>query len=274
MKQAVEFILFMVVAAVAHLALFSKAPDGAAPASGNAGENSISLAASSKALSDLVAKWDRPVDAAQQIAVLEPVTATAMQDQPRTPFAQSQPTRQVAQPSMAPSPSAVDGLPAIDMRVPQPSALAEKTLPRSKERPVRPREPRSSPSTQAQTAPRQTAAGSGQKQSSGNEGAAAAPTKRQSPNPALMAQWGSSIRSSVERRKRYPAGTRNRGTVTVTLAVSASGTLSSVAVQRSSGDATLDQAAVTAVRRARFSAAPRGVSMGVHRFSLPIRFDR
>jgi len=273
MKQAVEFILFMVVAAVAHLALFSKAPDGAAPASGNAGENSISLAASSKALSDLVATWDRPVKAVQQIAVLEPVTATAMQDQPRTPFAQSQPTRQVTQPSVAPSPSAVDGLPAIDMRVPQPSALAEAS-PRPKERPVRPREPRSSPSTRAQTAPRQTAAGTGQKQSSGNEGAAAAPTKRQSPNPALMAQWGSSIRSSVERRKRYPAGTRNRGTVTVTLAVSASGTLLSVAVQRSSGDATLDQAAVTAVRRARFSAAPRGVSMGVHRFSLPIRFDR
>ncbi|MBR9862215.1 MAG: energy transducer TonB [Rhodobacteraceae bacterium] len=88
-----------------------------------------------------------------------------------------------------------------------------------------------------------------------------------------MAQWGTVIRAAVERRKRYPAGTCNHGTVTLSIAVSSTGALSSVVVRRLSGDAELDQAALSAVRRARFTAAPYGLPSGVHRFLLPITFD-
>ncbi|MDF3414533.1 TonB family protein [Sulfitobacter sp. M57] len=59
----------------------------------------------------------------------------------------------------------------------------------------------------------------------------------------------------------------------MSIAVSSTGALSSVAVQGSSGDALLDQAALSAVTRARFTAAPHGLPSGVHRFSLPITFN-
>lgn len=271
MRQVVEFILFTAVAAAAHLVMFHEAPIGVAPASGDGGENSVTLAASSEAISTMVAEWDRPVEALQQVAIPEPVMPTAQQDQSPRPLLE--PTRQVASPLMAPAPLGADSLPAVDMTVPPPSTSAVTTSVRPEARPSRRTAPRSTPSASAQAAPRQTAAGSGQNQASGSEGAAAAPTQRQSPNPALMAQWGNSIRSAVERRKRYPAGTRNRGTVTLSIAISSTGALSSVAVQTSSGDAMLDQAAISAVRRARFTAAPRGLTSGVHRFSLPITFD-
>lgn len=273
MKQAVEFLAFAAIAALAHLALFREAPNGAAPTSGSAGENSITLAASSEALSALVAEWDRPVEAFQQVSDFEPVVPTAIQQQPPVPRAQPNPTRRTARPPVALVPLDIEDLPDIDTSVPQLSVLVVKTSPRPEKRPVRINKPRSSPSTPAKAAPRQTAAGSGRKQASGNAGGAVDPAQRQSLNPALMTQWGNSIRSSVERRKRYPAGTRNRGTVTLSIAVSTTGTLSSVAVQSSSGDARLDQAALTAVSRARFKAAPNGLSSGVHRFSLPIKFE-
>lgn len=273
MRQAVEFVLFAGVAVAAHLALFQERPNGTAPASGDGGENSITLAASTEAISAMVTEWDRPVQALQQIAIPEPIMPTAQQDQPPWPFVEPEPTPQAAKPSMAATPIGADNLPTIDMNVPPPSTSSVTTSVRPEARPSRRTEQRSSPSAPAHAAPRQTAAGSGQNQVSGNDGAAAATTQRQSPNPALMAQWGNSIRSAVERRKKYPAGTRNRGTVTLSIAVSSTGALSSVAVQASSGDAMLDQAALSAVRRARFAAAPRGLSSGVHRFSLPITFD-
>lgn len=273
MRQAVEFTLFTAVAAAAHLVVFQGAPNGAAPTSGDGGENSVTLAASTEAISAMVAEWDRPVEALQQVTIPEPVIPIVQQDQPLESFVEPEPTRQVAAPLMAPTLLGADSLPIVDMTVPPPSTLAVATSVRPEERPSRSTEPRSTPSAPAQAAPRQTAAGSGQNQASGIEGAAAAPTQRQSPNPAVMAQWGNGIRAAVERRKRYPAGTRNRGTVTLSIAVSSTGTLSSVVVQRSSGDSVLDQAALSAVRRARFTAAPHGLHSGVHRFSLPITFD-
>lgn len=273
MKQAAEFIVFTAIAAIAHLVMFHEAPIGAAPASGDRGENSITLTASTEAISAMVTEWDRSVEALQKMAIPEPAMPTAQQDQPPRPFVQPEPTRQVATPTMAPSPLSTDSLPAVDVTVPPPSTSAVTISVRPEARPSRRTEPRSTPSASAQAAPRQTAAGSGQNQASGNEGAAAAPTQRQSPNPALMAQWGNGIRAAIERRKKYPAGTRNSGTVTLSIAVSSTGALSSVAVQGSSGDALLDQAALSAVRRARFTAAPRGLLPGLHRFSLPITFN-
>ena len=87
-----------------------------------------------------------------------------------------------------------------------------------------------------------------------------------------MAQWGGKIRSSIERRKRYPAGTRARGTVTLSIAVHNSGAVAGIAVQRSSGVAQIDRAAVAAVKAARLPAAPAGVTAGRYNFTLPMKF--
>ncbi|GLT07899.1 hypothetical protein GCM10007928_01300 [Sulfitobacter porphyrae] len=100
----------------------------------------------------------------------------------------------------------------------------------------------------------------------------ASPAEKQAAQPSLMAHWGNQIRAAVERRKHYPAGTRSRGTVVLSIAVSTGGVLSSVAVTRSTGDRLLDQAALSAVKRARFARAPGGIPHGVHRFSLPVTF--
>jgi protein TonB len=89
-----------------------------------------------------------------------------------------------------------------------------------------------------------------------------------------MGQWGGAIRARIERQKRYPAGTRAQGTVHLVLDVGGDGRLMGVAVTRSSGDARLDAAAVSAVRRARLPAAPDRLPGSRHRFNLPVAFAR
>ncbi|SNR69959.1 energy transducer TonB, partial [Puniceibacterium sediminis] len=82
-------------------------------------------------------------------------------------------------------------------------------------------------------------------------------------------------RTRVERLKRYPSRAgRASGTVVLWLKVTSSGTLAGVGISRSSGNALLDQAAISAVQKARMPAAPNGLTQGTHTFSLPIRFAR
>ncbi|MCE8421210.1 TonB C-terminal domain-containing protein, partial [Rhodovulum sulfidophilum] len=84
-----------------------------------------------------------------------------------------------------------------------------------------------------------------------------------------MAQWGAAIRARIQRRVPEGAG---RGAALVELTVSARGTLVSVRVVRSSGNARLDGLALAAVRQAgRFPAAPAGLGDGARSFSLEVR---
>ena len=63
------------------------------------------------------------------------------------------------------------------------------------------------------------------------------------------------------------------GQVTLTLRIWRDGTLNGLGVARSSGNQALDEAALTAVRRAgRFPAAPDGLRDASYAFNLPIRF--
>ncbi|MBM7067084.1 energy transducer TonB [Actibacterium sp. 188UL27-1] len=88
----------------------------------------------------------------------------------------------------------------------------------------------------------------------------------------LMAQWGSQIRTRIDRRK--SRAVRARGSVTVNIVVAVNGQLAGVSVARSSGDRTLDRAAMQAVQRAgRFPKAPSGIRGRSHSFNLAIRFD-
>lgn len=85
-----------------------------------------------------------------------------------------------------------------------------------------------------------------------------------------MARWGAQIQSRIERRRPRVEGT---GAVMLQITVARDGTLQSVAIARSSGDAAIDRAGVAAVRRAgRLPAAPEGLRQPSYRFNVPIRF--
>ncbi|QUS36013.1 energy transducer TonB [Falsirhodobacter algicola] len=88
----------------------------------------------------------------------------------------------------------------------------------------------------------------------------------------LELQWGSQIRSRIERRIR---STSARGTVTVRLVVTPAGRLASLGVAASSGNGALDQRALQTVQAAAggFPAAPQGLTNSTYTFTLPLRFQ-
>ena len=84
-------------------------------------------------------------------------------------------------------------------------------------------------------------------------------------NPA---RWHNSVRAAIARRV---GGLRGmQGTVNISFVVTASGSVASARVSRSSGDSRLDKAAVRAVRSARVPAPPDGLGGSTHSFSIPL----
>jgi len=108
------------------------------------------------------------------------------------------------------------------------------------------------------------------------DGGAADTTRAKSAGSAKARDgWLSAIRARVERRKAYPAAAGTaEGRVTLQLTVERSGRLAAVGVARSSGNATLDAAALRAVKSAgRFPKAPAAVTEAAVTFNLPLRFS-
>lgn len=182
------------------------------------------------------------------------------------------------QPGTAPTP------PEIDTTTPTQFAGASSLAPARSLRPAdRPDDlappPRQTPPPRAQPAPNtaaqpaQTARGTGDAETAGRN----QPTPSQGPSAAtvrsLMAQWGSGVRRAIERRKRYPRGTRASGRVRVAITLTTNGDLVGVGLAASSGDANLDQAALSAVRNARYPRAPQGLGAGRHSFTVPLSFS-
>jgi len=133
------------------------------------------------------------------------------------------------------------------------------------------------PAPPAAQAPRaaQTAKGTGPAAQAGQSQAKAQQTGAgRVASQTLMAQWGGQVRAKIERKKRYPAGTRASGKVILRLRLDAAGALHSVSVRRSSGDRALDQAALNAVTQARLPRAPQGLGTGLFTFDLPMNFNR
>lgn len=85
------------------------------------------------------------------------------------------------------------------------------------------------------------------------------------------ARWHSQVYAAIARRKPRSKGVS--GTVSVRFVVSSSGALISVGIARSSGNGSLDQAALRMVRSARIPAAPAGTSGSRHPFTVPVRFE-
>ena len=179
----------------------------------------------------------------------------------------------------APAPIAVSR-PTATMKPATPAAPSPPDLSEAREAAARPApaKPEARPQRQARpstaAAPAQKAAGSGGAKQAGTAGRADTATLSTGQRRSLMNDWGARIRTRIERRKQHPRGVRGGGRVVLNLQVGRNGTLRSVAVRQSSGNAKLDAAAVRAVRRAgRFPAAPDGLKDAVYRFSLPIRFN-
>ncbi|MET4129388.1 TonB family protein [Roseovarius sp. MBR-6] len=189
---------------------------------------------------------------------------------PARPVRPAQAPPQTVRPDAPETPS-MTALPQIDRQ----TATATTTAP-ARTRPVARPEPKpaAKPSRPSPARAKQTARGTGQQEAGGAAKSHAPAQLDAATRTSLMGQWGGAIRARIERQKRYPAGTRAQGTVHLVLDVGGDGRLMGVAVTRSSGDARLDAAAVSAVRRARLPAAPDRLPGPRHRFTLPVAFAR
>ena len=202
-----------------------------------------------------------------------PLTQRA-DDAPDLPAPQDTPRPAApARPTLA---ETVRAAPKIDTTPPARRAAPVASL-RPQPRPDRPA-PRTAPEPQpAQGAaqPKQTAQGSGSASSSSPRQSVEAPAPR-GPSGAQLArleqQWGAQITSALRRAHRPPRGLQ--GTVQLVIAVTPAGQVTGVSLAASSGNPRLDQAALAAVRRARFPRAPEGLTKSSYRFSQRLTVAR
>ena len=90
----------------------------------------------------------------------------------------------------------------------------------------------------------------------------------------ITANWGRRINAYLELHKRFPPGKIRAGKVGVSFVVDRSGRLVSVDVERSSGDAGFDAAAVSMIQRSDpVPPAPIELRGGEFAFSLDVNFD-
>ncbi len=83
------------------------------------------------------------------------------------------------------------------------------------------------------------------------------------------------VRTRIETKKHYPPFARNlqhEGTVTVNVTIGTSGSIISAAIIRSSGYASLDKAALEAVRKAGPFPSPTAYGLGQMSISVPLVF--
>lgn len=271
MKTILEFTGFLVAAFAAHVIVLPDIPKASSASQGGDGIASVVITASNSDLAEMVAEWSKPPEVAQVAEMRPPTMPDATL--PSGSSAASAPRMGVPVLPAIVTPS--EALPQIDLTgaPPPPTSSAPTQSPRPVVRPVR----RAAAPAKQPTAPsraRETASGSGQNTTAGTvktaPRVAAAPAPRTS--PAALSQWGGAIRSNIERRKRYPSGTRASGVVKLRITVSSRGALVGVSIVGPSGDAALDRAALTAVQRARIPAAPNGVAPGNQTFNLPMSF--
>lgn len=178
-------------------------------------------------------------------------------------------------PPKAPAAAAARPTPPDAPRAPTMATLprADRTPPASQAPSPPSTRPRARPVAPAPARQQDVASGTGGAQAGGQAQTAAARID-DATRASLMGQWGGAIRTRIERHKRYPSGTRASGTAHLVLDVADDGRLLGVDLRRSSGDARLDSAALTAVRRARLPAAPDRLPGTRHRFNLPVAFSR
>jgi protein TonB len=96
--------------------------------------------------------------------------------------------------------------------------------------------------------------------------------ERASASSGSILNYAAHVRARVAANR--PSGGGHRGTAVVSFGLTASGGLAFASVARSSGDAALDQLALSAVRGAApFPTPPAGATTAQLRFSIPFHFD-
>jgi len=298
--RIVELFTFGGLAVAAHLGAWAwHAGNGAGtPAAGDEGAASVTLAAATGEMSELVGAWSKPPETTQTVEAMQPSQMVAPQAEPVALAAPMETRDRPAQPMQRPAPATPalpdDTLPQTDRQsfeppvshAPtaslRPQQRPEQTAPTPKPVKKPERAAPEAPKPQAKSADAkpaqkgataQTSSGSNSGQGAGVTKQAAAATISKAQRHSLMAQWGAAIRHGIERRKRYPRGTNASGTTKLRITVSRQGRLLGMSVAQSSGDAALDRAAVEAVRRTRYPAAPGGLGQPSYSFNLPIAFQ-
>lgn len=174
---------------------------------------------------------------------------------PPEPETLEPPKEPEAPPVVEPAPVKEDptalAIPVREPDPPRPPEVRTPPEPRPKPRPEAPPKPKVPPKVETPSA-----ASVAQ-----HRGHAGAERGAQANASQALADYGAKLKAEINRHKAYPAAARDRhatGIVLVSFLVGPSGRVSSASVARSAGDATLDQAAVQAVRSASLPPPPGG----------------
>lgn len=264
--RLLEGIFFVSLAGAAHLGVWSTAPQtgGNTPA-GADGQNILTVSAAQASHTVLLENWDRAPIAAPTPAAMTPPDATSAPTvtPPNEMATLSLPVGQLAPTQPAPRLPQIDTVPPLPPQI-TPSQDLAKLRPQA-----RPPTPNSAPQK------RQIAAGNGGQSVQGAPEQTAVSTRTGVQSKALMAQWGAKINAKIQRNVVYPSGTSARGTAKVRLAIRPDGRLTQVSLQRSTGDAVLDRAAIRSAKRAgRFARAPAGLDKASYAFFISVTFAR
>jgi len=280
------------------------AATGGFEGSGAEGRASLSLQAAPESIADLVATWEAvpeisPVVDALDAPVVEeafakldawsdsavPMVTTKLEDAPdvaKAPVVEMTAVPQLATlvlPAQT-APQVTQDLNAPRLAAPimpamKPPALAFEPLSVGERAVVASTRPAKRPD-QSTRAPAIVARGTGGDVSAGNLGvtravAVMAPAAR----TAVQAAWATKIQSRIARHQKFPRGARGNGRVRLHMDIMADGRLGSVQIDRSSGVAAFDRAALRAAKAAApFPAAPKELSKARYGFAQWVNFSR
>ncbi len=273
MKRLAEIAVFGGVAVGLHLAVLIAGAPAGSESQGSQGQAVVSLQAAPQEVAAVIKDWMRPPDADVELQtdLAVPSAPPTAPEMPEATLDLPPALRAPVQIARASTPSQ---LPNVDTMLPAPVQPVAEPVARKQKRP----KPKSKPTPTTKRRPAsatQRSAGVGGGAQAGTLGKTQTKTLTKGQRARLVAGWGGKVRSRIERKKRYPKGTRKTGQVTVRLRVARSGALLSSRVIRSSGVSALDQAALTAVARAApFARAPGALRDKSYSFSLAIRFSR
>lgn len=298
MRRGLETLAFWSLSIAGHLAVFMVI-DGLSrqdPAAGQPPEQALA-AAMPVALIMMPALSDDPPDAGTAAPSLSPPEAPVMAEAPDLPPAAPPvpPPEPSARPDRPAIPDVFDSVPTVQATAPPPPPAPPPkpvvdTVQAAPPEPVPPEPAQKVPSPVAKPKPaaKPTATATAKPLAPakppapaklradtkpGTSGAAASPAAAAlqggAAPKALLATWGKGIMSALARQS-VRGRDIPKGTVTLALNIDTAGRLVSARVARTSGHAVLDQAALSAVGRARFPAAPKGMPPGRHAFTLPV----
>lgn len=270
MKRWVEAFVFVALAAALHLAAFASQPKSGVVAGGDGGADLAMIKAAAPSVAEMVKTWE-----AAPITPTQPQPTLQVPQTPAVPAAPALKIEQAprAQMTIAPlTPSGQERLPEVETTPPPPVVASTETAEREQQQHKTPKQEGQKAKVTAAGINKQVAAGSGDGSQAG-AGSAKVNAGSSGKQAKLKMFWGAKVRARIERNKQSLRRT-DGGSATIGLTVSRDGRLLSHGLLKSSGNSTLDQAALGAVARTkRVPKAPKELRGDSFRFSVPIRFE-